>query len=190
MVGDDDAGNQTGVAPRARWIAAKGCEGRVCSEFALLSSAQWILAPTDLEGHNADPARRPHLVNNSWGGGGGSRWYEDSVDAWVAAGIFPIFSNGNAGPSCGSAGSPGDYPQSYAVGAFDSAGNIAPFSSRGRSAIDGGVKPNIAAPGVDIRSSVPGNGYAVRAHRLRDRRRRQRRHVDRRHRDGAPARSR
>ena len=31
MVGDDGAGNQIGVAPGARWIAAKGCETNNCS---------------------------------------------------------------------------------------------------------------------------------------------------------------
>lgn len=47
MVGDDgDPGqNQIGVAPHARWIAAKGCETNFCSDFALLASGQWIIAP-------------------------------------------------------------------------------------------------------------------------------------------------
>ena len=57
MVGDDgDPGtNQIGVAPHAKWIAAKGC----CLDAALLSSAQWILAPTDLNGDNPRPDLRP-----------------------------------------------------------------------------------------------------------------------------------
>ena len=48
MVGDDgDPGtNQIGVAPHAKWILAKGC----CLDTALISSGQWILAPTDLNG--------------------------------------------------------------------------------------------------------------------------------------------
>jgi hypothetical protein len=57
------------------------------------------------------------------------------------------------------AGSPGDYPESYSAGAFDANGVIASFSSRGASRL-GGIKPNIAAPGVNVRSSVPGGGYA------------------------------
>ena len=100
-------------------------------------------------------------MNNSWGGGPGDPFYQATVQAWVAAGIFPAFANGNAGPSCGSAGSPGDYPESYAVGAYDIGNFIAFFSSRGPSGLDGGIKPNISAPGVDVRSSVPGNGYAI-----------------------------
>jgi subtilisin family serine protease len=157
MVGDDGGSNQIGVAPGARWIAAKGCESNSCSSGALLSSGQWVAAPTDLNGNNPDPSKAPHIVNNSWGGGGGDTWYADTVNAWVAAGIFPMFSAGNSGPACGTAGSPGDYPQSYAVGAYDISNNIASFSSRGPSAVDGGTKPNVSAPGVSVRSATAGS---------------------------------
>jgi subtilisin family serine protease len=155
MVGDDGGENQIGVAPGAQWMTAKGCESGGCSFEALIGSAQWLLAPTDLSGTNPRPDLRPNVVNNSWGGGPGDPWYQESVRAWVAAGIFPVFSNGNWGPSCSSAGSPGDYPESYSVGAFDSNDFIADFSSRGPSLLDGGIKPDIAAPGVNVRSSVP-----------------------------------
>ena len=160
MVGDDGGPNQIGVAPSARWIAAKGCEDFSCSSSALLASGQWVLAPTDLNGQNPRPDLRPHIVNNSWGGVPGDPFYQATVDAWVAAGIFPQFSNGNAGPSCFSSGSPGDYVNSYSAGAFDINNFIAPFSSRGPSAF-GEIKPDIAAPGVDVRSSVPGSSYDV-----------------------------
>lgn len=159
MVGDDGGDNQIGVAPGARWIAAKGCEFGTCSDSALLASGQWILAPTDANGENPRPDLRPDIVNNSWGGGGNNPWYQQTVDAWRAAGILPVFSNGNSGPSCGTAGSPGDYESSYAVGAYGSNGAIAGFSSRG-SGTDL-LKPNIAAPGVSVRSSVAGGGYAA-----------------------------
>ena len=57
MVGDDGGANQIGVAPGARWIAAKGCETNSCSDAALLASGQWMLAPTDLGW--TEPAARP-----------------------------------------------------------------------------------------------------------------------------------
>jgi subtilisin family serine protease len=163
MVGDDgDPGpNQIGVAPHAKWIAAKGCETNSCSLDALLRSGQWVLAPTDLNGSNPRPDLRPNIVNNSWGDGPNDPFYEATVQAWVASGIFPAFANGNAGPGCGTAGVPGAYPESYGVGAFDINHNIAFFSSRGPSAVDGGIKPDISAPGVNVRSSVPGNGYDI-----------------------------
>lgn len=159
MVGDDGTGNQIGVAPGARWIAAKGCESNSCSQAALLGSGQWVLAPTDLAGANPRADLRPHIVNNSWGGGGGNSWYLATVNAWRASGIFPSFSNGNSGPSCSTSGSPGDYAASYSSGAFDVNGAIASFSSRGAAGSE--VKPNLAAPGVNVRSAINGGGYSA-----------------------------
>lgn len=158
MVGDDGGTNQIGVAPGARWIAAKGCESTNCSDAALLSSGQWIVAPTDLDGQNPRPDLAPDIVNNSWGGSGFDPWYKDIVAAWLAAGIFPSFSNGNSGPSCNTSGSPGQYIESYSSGAFDINNAIASFSSRG-SGEAGEIKPNLAAPGVSVRSSTRNNGY-------------------------------
>ncbi|HEY8473354.1 MAG TPA: S8 family serine peptidase [Natronosporangium sp.] len=161
MVGDDGAGNQIGVAPGAQWIAAKGCETDGCSGSALIAAGQWILAPTDSNGANPDPAMAPDIVNNSWGGGHGDTWYQAIVDAWVNAGIFPMFAAGNTGPDCDTVTSPGDNSPAYAVGAHSMDHNIAAFSSRGPSGVDGDVKPDITAPGVGIRSAVPTNGYAL-----------------------------
>ncbi|MDG4833659.1 S8 family serine peptidase [Solwaraspora sp. WMMD1047] len=160
IVGDDGGDNQIGVAPGATWIAAKGCEARSCSDASLLAAGQWVLAPTDLNGENPRPDLRADIVNNSWGGDGGDLWYQQIVDSWRAAGMFPVFSAGNEGPGCGTAGSPSDYANSYAVGNYDINNNIASSSSRGASLVDGGIKPNISAPGSAVRSSVPDNTYA------------------------------
>lgn len=162
MVGDDGepGTNQIGVAPGVRWMSAKGCEDLFCSLGALLSASQWMLAPTDLNGANPRPELRPQVINNSWGDGPTDPVFQPIVQAWVAAGIFPVFSNGNDGESgCGTSGIPGAYPESYSVGAFDINDAIASFSGRGPSAFDGITKPDISAPGVDVRSSVPGGGY-------------------------------
>jgi len=161
MVGGDGPGPFTpdvGVAPGARWIAAKGCEDFGCSEDSLLSSGQWILAPTDLDGNNADPSKRPDVVNNSWGSGPGDPFYSDIVQGWRAAGIIPVFSSGNPGPFCGEGGSPGDFLEVFSAGATDIDDNIAEFSGRGPS-VYGKINPDISAPGVDVVSSVPGGGY-------------------------------
>jgi subtilisin family serine protease len=157
MVGDDGAGNQIGVAPNAKWIAANGC----CpSDAALIASGQWMLLPTDLNGQNPDASKRPNIVNNSWGTQVPSNapFMEDISANWAASGIFGVFSNGNLGPNCLTSGSPGSRTINYSVGAYDINNNIASFSSRGTGQ-DGEIKPNIAAPGVNVRSSVPGNGY-------------------------------
>lgn len=162
MVGDDGAGNQIGVAPQARWIAAKGCEDRSCSDFALVSSGQWMLAPTDASGANPDVTKRPHIVNNSWGNSPPSNdpYMESVLQAWADSGIFGVWSNGNDGQlGCGSSGTPGSRIINYSVGAYDINNAIASFSGRGPGQ-DGEIKPSISAPGVNVRSSVPGNGYA------------------------------
>jgi subtilisin family serine protease len=162
MVGDDGAGNQVGVAPQARWIAAMGCDqGDGCSDFALVSSGQWLLAPTDATGANPDVTKRPHVINNSWGDSPphNNPIMEDVLRAWADSGIFGVWSNGNDGArGCGSSGSPGSRILNYSVGAYDVNNVIASFSGRGPGQ-DGEIKPSISAPGVNVRSSVPGNGY-------------------------------
>ncbi|WP_405904223.1 S8 family serine peptidase [Streptomyces sp. NBC_00656] len=162
MVGDDGAGNSIGVAPGARWMAAKACTTQGCPREALLAAGQWMLAPTDADGENPRPDRAPDVINNSWGSDSLDTWYQAMVQSWRDAGIFPAFSNGNAGSYCDTAGSPGAYTNTYASGAFDNNNKIAPFSSRGPG-VDGTVKPNIAAPGVNVRSATPGGGYAAKS---------------------------
>ncbi len=161
MVGYDGGANQIGVAPGAKWIACKG--GDAISGYLLtnelLTCAQWILAPFDLTGQNPNPDKRPNVVNNSWGGGPNDYWYTGAVSAWRAAGIFPAFANGNAGPNCSTAHSPGDYWNSFASGATDINNMLGGFSSRGPAKLTGFLKPDIVTPGVNIRSSVPGGGY-------------------------------
>jgi subtilisin family serine protease len=150
-----------GVAPGVTWIAAKGCATNSCSVEALLAAGQWIVAPTDRNGQNPRPDLAPDVVNNSWGSAANfDPWYSDVIRSWVAAGIFPAFSNGNTGPGCNTAGTPGSYTGTYASGATDVNDRIAAFSSRGTGQ-DGGIKPDLTAPGVDIRSSVPGGGFAA-----------------------------
>lgn len=165
MVGDEpDESNQIGVAPGAKFISVKAFSGSGrATDADLLAAAEWILAPTDADG-NVRVDLAPDVVNNSWGGGAGlDEWYRDMVIAWRAAGIFPVFSAGNTtlfnpgGP--GSVATPANYPESFAVGATDKDDMIADFSLRGPSPYDE-IKPDISAPGVGIRSSVPGSEYA------------------------------
>ena len=159
MVGSDDGATNIGVAPGARWIATNGC-AEACLDSTLVASGQWLLAPTRWDGSGADPAKRPHVVNNSWGlSRTTDPFMEDVIAAWEAAGIFSTWSNGNDGEwGCDSSASPGSRQASYSVGAFSSSGAIAGFSSRGPGQ-SGTVKPDIAAPGVAVRSAVPGGGY-------------------------------
>ncbi len=147
-----------GVAPGAKWIHALGC----CPDSeTLMAAMQWMLEPTDLNGNNPDPSKRPQVVNNSWGGPGGRTYYLDAVESWRAAGIVPVFSAGNEGSECGTLGSPGDNVPSYNVGATDSSDGIASFSSRGPNPFTGRPGPEVSAPGVNIGSSYPTDSYTV-----------------------------
>jgi subtilisin family serine protease len=165
MVGGDGPGPFTediGIAPGAKWIAAKGCANISCSDFRLISSAQWIACPTRVDGTNPDCSKAPDIVNNSWGGGGGDPWYNSYVRSWLMAGILPVFSIGNSGPACSTAGSPGDYSLAIGVGATDINDVLADFSSKGPGDFRK-LKPDFSAPGVAVRSSVRGSdsAYAV-----------------------------
>jgi hypothetical protein len=127
--GTADLSEQIGAAPGARWIACKGCEGNGCSDAALTGCADWIAAPCPLGvapgDPSCDPDMRPHIVNNSWGGGGGDPWYLSYVNAWRAAGIFPAFSAGNTTnpTTCGALGTPGDYVESFGTAAHNQTGD-------------------------------------------------------------------
>ncbi|WP_233513630.1 S8 family serine peptidase [Micromonospora craterilacus] len=158
MAGSDGA-NQIGVAPGVKWIAANGC----CpSDAALISSGQWMLEPRDLNGQNPDASKRPNIINNSWGTTLPSNdpFMEDVTLAWTASGIFGVWSNGNSGPACQTSGSPGSLTSNYSAGAYDINNNIASFSARGAGQ-GGTIKPNISAPGVNVRSSLPGSSYGT-----------------------------
>ncbi|NPC92482.1 S8 family serine peptidase [Bacillus sp. WMMC1349] len=163
MVGSEpNKKNQIGVAPGAKWIAVKAFTNDGATDVDLLEAGEWILAPKDKEG-NPHPEMAPDVVNNSWTGKAGlDEWYRDMVKAWRAAGIFPEFSAGNVdettpgGPA--SIAIPANYPESFATGATDTNNHLADFSLLGPSPYDE-VKPEITAPGVNIRSSVPGGGY-------------------------------
>jgi hypothetical protein len=161
MVGADDAAAyRFGVAPGATWISAKGCQATSCPNDALLRAGQWILAPTDANGANPRPDLRPDIVNNSWGlSTHAAGWYRDVVRAWVSAGIFPVFSAGNAGPDCRTAGSPGDYPEAYQVTSYDVHNVIAADASRGATEGGDAGKPDIAGPGESVYSTSSIRSY-------------------------------
>ncbi|MCD6518952.1 MAG: S8 family serine peptidase [Anaerolineae bacterium] len=158
----EDGENIVGVAPGAQWIAVKVFDdnGETTDEW-IHAGFQWILAPTDLHGENPDPSKAPDIVNNSWGSENGwdSTFYQDLL-ALQNAGILTVWAAGNSGPSSQTINAPASFPHAFAVGAVDAQDEIAPFSSRGPSPW-GEIKPEVVAPGVNIRSTIAGGLYGV-----------------------------
>jgi subtilisin family serine protease len=167
MVGDDGAGNQIGMAPGAKWIGCRNMERGWGTSATYLECFQWFLAPTDLNDQNPDPSKAPDVINNSWYSDASEGTtnlfvFQTAVENLRAAGVVVVVSAGNEGSGCSTITSPAIYDASFSVGATDSGDNIASFSSRGPVTVDGSnrLKPNVSAPGVNIRSSVPVNSYA------------------------------
>jgi len=98
------------------------------------------------------------LTSNSWGGGGFSQALLDAINAAGAAGQLFIAAAGNS--SANTDTSP-HYPSSYnspyiiAVAASDHTDNLASFSNYGATTVD------LAAPGDDILSTLPGGSYGL-----------------------------
>ena len=159
--------NDIGVAPGAQLVHAKIFDHNG-TPYNISAAFDWIAAL------KADSGYDIRAVGNSWGSSNStSTYYWNSVMTWRNLGILPVFSIGNDGPSAGSAGTPGNYPTVIGVGATNSSDLIADFSSRGPAPNQSPwnnssywfipdwnlIKPDIAAPGVSVRSSIPGGGY-------------------------------
>jgi subtilisin family serine protease len=150
MVGGPDSGAALGVAPGARWIAAKIYDDQGETTVSVIHQAfQWLLAPSGVAG--APDA--PDVVDASWGESVTNvcdTTFAADLAALRAAGIVIAFSAGNSGPLPRTSLSPANGADVLSAGAVDSALAIAPFSSRGPSACGGGVFPAVVAPGVDV----------------------------------------
>jgi subtilisin family serine protease len=172
VLGRDGEQNQIGVAPEARWIGCRNMRRGIGNPGAYTECTEFLLAPYPLGGdafHDGDVTRAADVVNNSWGcpdyEGCRPETLKVALDAMRAAGIMMVVSAGNDGPACETVTDPPAlYAASFSVGATSQSGVITGFSSRGPvpNQADGELlKPDIAAPGSGIRSSVPGGGYAL-----------------------------
>ncbi|HEY3135809.1 MAG TPA: S8 family serine peptidase [Blastocatellia bacterium] len=162
-VGDDGLGNQIGMAPGAKWIGCRNMDRGNGTPATYIECMEFFLAPYPVNGTPAqgNPALAPDITTNSWtcppSEGCSPNTLKQAVEAQRAAGILMVVAAGNAGPSCSTVvDPPAIYDASFSVGAYNHSTNaIASFSSRGPVTIDGSnrMKPNIAAPGVSVRSS-------------------------------------
>jgi VCBS repeat-containing protein len=159
IVGGDAGGTTIGVAPGARWIAAKIFnDAGSATATAIHKAFQWVLDP------DGDPATAdaPDIVNNSWsyGAPGCNLAFQPDFQALRAAGILPVVAAGNFGPGANTSVSPANYPEALSVGATDDAGDIAFDSGQGPSACGGAIYPEVVAPGTDVLTSDRFSLYA------------------------------
>ena len=151
LVGGSAGGTAIGVAPGAQWIAAKIFDSNDGAPLSIIHQAfAWLLDPDGVPA--TDDA--PDVVNGSWGydPGNCSEEFGTALQAFKAAGIAVAFAAGNAGPAADTGTSPGNYPESFAVGSvgnsfFTQTTAISDFSSRGPSPCDGSIFPEVVAPG-------------------------------------------
>ncbi len=137
----------TGVAWNAKLVALKFLDS---TGSGPVSSAINAMAYANAMGIS--------ITNNSWGGGGYSQSMKDVIDAAGAKGFLFVAAAGNNSDN-------NDvtpfYPASYAsaniisVAATDRFDTLASFSNYGLTGVD------LAAPGVDIYGTYPGNTYAT-----------------------------
>ena len=174
-------GDSIGVAPGAEWIAGATIDqgGNIAQTLAdAIETFEWVVDP------DGDPSTMfdvPDVCSNSWGVTDfhgvepcdNQLW--SFIDAMETAGVVVVFAAGNEGPSGNTIRRPADRNTTafttLAVGAVD--GNsgtefeMASFSSRGPVYCNpfgtGGVKPDISAPGLQVRSANANGGYAEKS---------------------------
>jgi subtilisin family serine protease len=171
-------GDEIGVAPGALWISAGAIDrgGGIPRTVAdAILSFEWLIDPDGDPSTNWDV---PDVCSNSWRVTTGHGYPPCDETFWIyldaceAAGTVIIFSAGNEG--YGGVGRPPDRAtdeyRCFAVAAVDArdpSWPIADWSSRGPTYCTPNgteaIKPDIAAPGVSVRSSLPGGGYGTKS---------------------------
>nr|WTB35033.1 S8 family serine peptidase [Streptomyces sp. NBC_00830] len=152
--GSASDGKERGVAPDVRLDIGKvlDADGRGAAS-GIIAGMEW-----------AARDQQAKIISMSLGGG-----TSDGTDPMSEAvnqlsretGALFVIAAGNAGPH--SISTPGAADSALTVGAVDAADRLADFSSQGPRMEDGGLKPELTAPGVDIVAArshyPPGSGY-------------------------------
>ncbi len=167
-------GDQVGVAPGAEWIHAAVIDRVSIAQTITdaLLAFQWVIDP---DGNPATNFDVPDVCSNSWGLADVhgvpdcDDFFWSALDACEAAGIVIVFAAGNEGS--GGLRRPADRGtddyRTFAVGGVDAnVGGLPAYANSSTGPTDCGpngesvTKPEIAAPAVSVRSSVPGGGYS------------------------------
>ncbi|WP_435359764.1 S8 family serine peptidase [Haloarchaeobius sp. DFWS5] len=157
--GGNASGEYIGVAPNVDLMHGLVIPAGGGSFAQVAGGMEWAVS------ENAD------VVSMSLGANGYFTEMIDPVRNAEAAGTIVVASSGNSG--AGNSGSPGNVYESFAIGASNEAAGIAGFSSGeeidtssawGSAAPEEWpstyISPDVAAPGVSVKSAVPGGGYS------------------------------
>jgi subtilisin family serine protease len=140
-----------GVAPDVTLVSGKVCPDLWCEESALLAGLQWMAADQGVK-----------IVNFSIGGQDTPQLdpVEEAVNTLTAQyGTLFVVSAGNDGPGPQTVNSPASADAALAVASVTKADEVAYDSSRGPRIGDNAIKPDIAAPGVDIVAAKARNSW-------------------------------
>lgn len=168
MVGLQASTNDTiGVAFGAKWIAAPTIDVGFSPHTSFtLRAFQWAADP---DSNGIDNGDVPDVIANSYqdpsvssqqcNATAGGYW--TVIEALETMGTAVIFSAGNSGPNAQTLTPPKNNPNIFTVGAIDANTSIiASFSSRGPSSCGANIiKPEVSAPGVNVRSATSATGY-------------------------------
>lgn len=164
LLAGDVPGRLRGIAPGAEYLLARtediGSETRI-EEDHFVAALEWA----DSLGADLASASLGYLRFDNGFGYAPSELNGDvavttvAVDHAASLGLLVLSAAGNAGPGFRTLVTPADADSGLAIGAEDSLGAIAPFSSRGPTA-DGRLKPDLTAPGAAVCVLV--GGGAVR----------------------------
>jgi subtilisin family serine protease len=138
IAGKRDGRGVVGVAPQARLYAVKVLNKDGSGHLSWIIKGIVWCAKNNIQ-----------VANMSLGSPMGSIFMRLAVNYAASKGVTLVAAAGNSG---GSVGYPAAYPAAIAVAAADSQDHIASFSSRGKQVA-------FIAPGVGVRSSIPGGGY-------------------------------
>ncbi|MET8001732.1 S8 family peptidase [Nonomuraea glycinis] len=140
--GAASGGTRKGVAPGAQLVIGKVLnDGGSGTDSGVIEGMEWAAASG------------AKVVSMSLGDGptDGTDPLSQSVNNLTAAtGVLFVIAAGNAGGAAGTVANPGTADAALTVAAVDKQDGLADFSSRGPRFGDSGLKPDIAAPGVDI----------------------------------------
>jgi subtilisin len=130
-----------GVAPNCRLYSVKVLSRTGSGSYsAIISGILWCVR------NGID------VINMSLGGSAHVQALQNACDYAFANNVVVVAAAGNSGPGADSVGYPGRYDSVICVSNVDATDTIAPSSSRG-SQVD------LAAPGTQILSTLPGNRY-------------------------------